>query len=155
MGLFKKANDSDLQLLLESFKDIKTAITANFESIVINEKSYSSKQIADMAEKIFILGVQKDDADLRKYALYIPKGINSKLNKEWSAVDRGKLLMLAANNGIELRKKYNDPGSRDVNEYIAIILKALFDTFQESEDWGEVIDATVEYAKIIEDLRTL
>lgn len=153
MGLFNRQSATDKKKLEESIAGFKQMVQNNFSEIEINGKKYSSKQIADIAENLFYVGVEEDDEALRSFALYVTREIKPSTNQLMSATERGGFIFNVTSGSMTLREKYSKHRDKSINENIVILGMALMQILESADDWDEVLDASVEYAKKIEELR--
>jgi hypothetical protein len=147
MGLFKKQESEEEKILRESLAGFKEVVINNFDFVVFSGKRINSWEVAEAAGRAFMVGVETDDAELRKHALDMSRAIEKSINSDLTAVQRGKTLLTLTNNSLELRKRYASTRYESVADDISLIGQAFYGMLESSDDWDQVLDATVEHAK--------
>lgn len=147
MGLFKKQQNEDEKVLRESFSRFKEVVINNFDFVVFSEKRITSWEVAEAAERAFMVGAETDDAELRKHAIDVSRAIEKSINSDLTAAQRGKILLTLTNNSMELSNRYKSTRYKSVADDINLIGQAFYGMLESSDDWDQVVDASVEHAK--------
>ena len=149
MGIFKKQEKENEETLRKSLAGFKDVVMNNFDFVVFSDKRITSLEVAEAAERAFMVGAEADDEELRKYALDVSRSINKSVNSELSTDQRGKILLTITNNSLELRRRYASTRHKSVTDDIGIIGMAFYAMLESSDDWDQILDASVAHAKTL------